>query len=212
MARWYRLTLQPSAVLSMSEIRAGSPHTRQAPKHPTTETGTDGREVRRPGRQVFTGEFRVSSCTYSTPLYSRLMTNTGYTLTGVTSGAGQCDCCSRNLKRLFKITSPDGREGVYGSACARKLTGWTPKLAVAEATQARADREAELRAAGHGELVDELRAIARATADRCGVAGVAGDALCALFGTWASVKRYWYAIDVERAYEIAVAARAECAA
>jgi hypothetical protein len=131
-----------------------------------------------------------------------------YTLTGIVHGSGSCTCCGRSLKRLFRITGPDGAEGVYGSACAKKLTGWTPKVAVAELFEARRLRDAELREQGHGELLDRLTDLAAETAKWCGVAGIAGDGLEMLRGSWASIRREWYAVDVVRAAEAADAAAA----
>ena len=135
------------------------------------------------------------------------MTNTAYTLTGIILGAGQCDCCGRGLKRLFKVTGPDGQM-VLGTKCCRNLTGWTPDVARAEFLEARAARIAEIREQGHGDLFDELTALAAETAKRCGTAGIAGEGLTALLGSWASVKRYFYSVNIEFAYRMLEEARA----
>lgn len=138
-----------------------------------------------------------------------------YTLTGVTAGAGQCDCCHRTLRRLFKITGPDGTEGVYGRACARKLTGWTPELGQALHIQAVAAREAELRAEGHGELLDALDRLIPIESDPAtGTPNTmaAGSAREALLGRYASIKGTWYYVNTEYAYELASKALAEQAA
>lgn len=56
-------------------------------------------------------------------------------LTGITAGAGQCDCCGRAITvRRFQVRYTDGTEATLGRACCAKATGYAA---------ARMDREAE---------------------------------------------------------------------
>lgn len=46
-------------------------------------------------------------------------------LTGITNGAGQCECCSRRLtQRVFQVAHPDGTVVQLGRRCAAKATGY----------------------------------------------------------------------------------------
>lgn len=48
------------------------------------------------------------------------MNTTAITLTGITRASGVCDCCGRELGRVFELS--DGN--TYGRACAAKITGY----------------------------------------------------------------------------------------
>lgn len=66
-----------------------------------------------------------------------------WTLTGITAGAGQCDCCTRRVtQRVFQVAHPDHGAAHLGRRCAAKATGY-PTTAV-ERMAARAVRRAEI--------------------------------------------------------------------
>lgn len=51
-----------------------------------------------------------------------------YRLVSISRGAGQCEHCGRNLRKLCTI-SDGSREMTVGQACCKELTGWTPDAA-----------------------------------------------------------------------------------
>lgn len=63
-------------------------------------------------------------------------TTTRPKLTGIHLTDGECDCCGRNLGKVFEVRHPDGQTATYGRACAAKVTGWKPNRVEAEAKAA----------------------------------------------------------------------------
>lgn len=57
--------------------------------------------------------------------------DTDWYLVSIQSESGSCAHCGRDLKHLYRVVNPDGREITVGRGCVKKLTGWT--LAAAEA-------------------------------------------------------------------------------
>lgn len=104
------------------------------------------------------------------------MTQTGWTLKGITDGRGACDHCGRTLSRLFRIADPSGQVIVVGRTCSAKLTGFSWTVAQAEHLERLARGEAAAER-DYGQLYLDLKAVAARTAERYGVTGAAGDAL-----------------------------------
>lgn len=52
-------------------------------------------------------------------------TRGAWSLTGITPGAGQCDCCSRRItQRVFEVSHPRHGLAQLGRRCAAKATGY----------------------------------------------------------------------------------------
>ena len=49
----------------------------------------------------------------------------GAALTGVTSEAGECDRCHRELGRVYEVSCPDGSVLALGRRCCTKVTGYS---------------------------------------------------------------------------------------
>jgi hypothetical protein len=70
--------------------------------------------------------------------------DTAWYLVKILHTEGVCDHCGRQLKHLYEVVNPDGKELTVGRGCVKRITGWTLSAARAEQALRSAKRVAEV--------------------------------------------------------------------